>query len=206
MTFVVDCLNHTAQKELDYRTALEKMYGNTPNISMFRFRFWEPVWYFEPTAKYPAANFLQGRFVGITWDCGDSFTYKIWTTPNDVWEDGCELIRNIVRSRSKEQDGPWAEYKNEDIEFIRTKLTRGQKNKEKRAKKRKRRSEDETEENQQDPKRTVRFDVSHQAWTAELEEMGAEIPSLPQVNQPITAANGLLQPNPNPKTKSTDAI
>jgi hypothetical protein len=106
MTFVVECLNHTAQKELDYRTAMEKMYGNTPDISMFRFRFWEPVWYYEPTAKYPAANFLQGRFVGIAWNCGDSFTSKIWTTPNDVWEDGCKLIRNIVRSRSKKRDNP----------------------------------------------------------------------------------------------------
>jgi hypothetical protein len=83
MTFVVDCLNHTAQKELDYRTVMEKMYGNTPNMSI-RFCFWEPVWYFKPAAKYPAANFLQGRFVRIAWDCGDSFTYKIWTTPNDV--------------------------------------------------------------------------------------------------------------------------
>jgi hypothetical protein len=144
----------------------------------------------------------------IAWDCGDSFTYKIWTTLNDVWEDGCELIRSIVRSRSKEQDEPWAEYKNEDLEFTRTKLKeRGQKNKEKRAKKRKHRSEDETEEDQQDPRRTVRlFDVSHQAQSTEPEEMGAEIPNLPQVNQPITAANGLLQPNPNPKTNSTDAI
>jgi hypothetical protein len=173
MTLVVDCLNHTAQKDLECRTAMEKMYGNTPDISMFRFRFWEPVWYYyKPTAKYPAANILQGRFVGIAWDCGDSFTYKIWTTPNDVWEDGCELIRNIVRSRSKEQDEPWAEYKNEDLEFTRTKLTRGQKNKEERAKKRKRRSEDETEEDQQDPRRAVRFDVSHQARTTEPEEMG----------------------------------
>jgi hypothetical protein len=42
---------------------------------------------------------------------------------------------------------------------------RGQKKKEKRAKKHKRRSENETEEDQQDPKRTVGFDVSHQAWT-----------------------------------------
>jgi hypothetical protein len=84
MTFVIDCLNHTAQEELDYRTALEKMYGNTPDISMFRFVYWEPVWYFEPTAKYPAANFLQGQVVRIAWDCGDSLTYKIWTTPNDV--------------------------------------------------------------------------------------------------------------------------
>jgi hypothetical protein len=111
MMFVVDCLNHTAQKELDYRTAMEKMYGNTPDIFMFRFRFWETVWYFEPTAKSPASNFLQGRFVGIAWGCRDSFTCKIWTTPNNVWEDGCKLIRNIVRSRSKQQDEPWAEYK-----------------------------------------------------------------------------------------------
>jgi hypothetical protein len=49
-------------------------------------------------------------------------------------------------------------------------------------------------------------DVSYQAPTTEPEEMGAEIPNLPQVNQPITAANRLLQTNPNPKTNSTDAI
>jgi hypothetical protein len=36
--------------------------------------------------------------------------------------------------------------------------------------------------------------------------MGAEIPNLPQVNQPNTAANQLLQPNPNPKTNSMDPI
>jgi hypoxanthine phosphoribosyltransferase len=107
------------------------MYRNMPDISMFRFHSWEPVWYYKPAAKYPAANFLQGRFVEITLDYGVSFTYKIWTTPNDIWEDGCELIRKIVRSRSKEQDEPWAEYKKEDLELTRTKLTQGQKNKEK---------------------------------------------------------------------------
>jgi hypothetical protein len=30
--FIVDCLNHTAQKELDYRTAMEKMLAHTPDI------------------------------------------------------------------------------------------------------------------------------------------------------------------------------
>jgi hypothetical protein len=65
ITFFVDCLNHTAQKELDYRTAMKKMYGSTPDISMLRFRFWETVWYFKPAAKYPAANFLQGQFIWI---------------------------------------------------------------------------------------------------------------------------------------------
>jgi hypothetical protein len=62
------------------------------------------------------------------------------------------------------------------------------------------------EEDQQDPRRTVRFDESHQARTTKPEEMGAEIPNLPQVNQPSTTANKLLQPNPNPKTNSMDAI
>jgi hypothetical protein len=86
--FIVDCLNHTATKKLHWRTPKERHDGHTPDISMFRFRFWEPVWYYEPTAKYPAPNFLPGRFVGIAWDHGDALTYMIWTTPENVWEDG----------------------------------------------------------------------------------------------------------------------
>jgi hypothetical protein len=62
------------------------------------------------------------------------------------------------------------------------------------------------EEDQEDLRRTVRFDTSHQTRTAKPEEMGAERRDLPQVNQPSTAANQLLQPNTNPKTNSTDAI
>ena len=36
------------------------------------------------------------------------------------------------------------------------------------------------EEDEQDPRRTVQFNVSHQARTTEPEEMGAEIPNLPR--------------------------
>ena len=100
MYFIVDCLNCSAQKELGYRTAMEKMFGQTPDMSMFRFHFWEPIWYFEPTAKYPNSNFLPGRFVCIAWEHGNAFTYKIWTTPDNDWKKGCELIRNVVKSRS----------------------------------------------------------------------------------------------------------
>jgi hypothetical protein len=62
------------------------------------------------------------------------------------------------------------------------------------------------DEDQQDPRRTVRFDVSHQARTTEPEEIGEEITNLPQVNQPSTTATKLLHPNPNPRTNSTDEI
>jgi hypothetical protein len=71
---------------------MEVMRGHTPDISMFRFRFWEPVWYFEPTAKYPKPNFLPGRFVGIAWEHGDAFTYKIWTTPGKSIPNGNENL------------------------------------------------------------------------------------------------------------------
>jgi hypothetical protein len=75
--FIVECFNHTAHKGRDWRTPMEKLHGHTPDISMFRFVFWEPVWYYEPTAKFPQPNFLPGRFVGIAWDHGGALTYQI---------------------------------------------------------------------------------------------------------------------------------
>jgi hypothetical protein len=105
---------------------MEKMYGHTPDISMFRFRFWEPVWYYEPTAKYPAPNFLPGCFIGIAWDHGDAFTYKIWTTPNNNWKQGRELVRNVVRSRHLEKKEPVVSYQDEDLLFSKTQPSRTQ--------------------------------------------------------------------------------
>jgi Reverse transcriptase (RNA-dependent DNA polymerase) len=81
---------------------MEKLYGNTPDISMFRFTFWQPVRNYEPTAKYPTPNFLPRRFVGIAWNHGDAFTYKIWTCPDGDWAKGSELIRNVVKPRTAE--------------------------------------------------------------------------------------------------------
>jgi hypothetical protein len=82
---------------------------------MFRFKFWETVWYYEPTAKYPNPNFLPGRFAGIAWDHGDAFTYEVWTTPNDIWEDGQELVRNIVQSRLPTEIEPWGDYADDSL-------------------------------------------------------------------------------------------
>lgn len=96
---------------------MEVMRGHTPDISMFRFRFWEPVWYFEPTAKYPKPNFLPGRFVGIAWEHGDAFTYKIWTTPGNDWEQGRDLVRNVVRSRHYDDSEPKVSYGDSDLTF-----------------------------------------------------------------------------------------
>jgi hypothetical protein len=76
------------------------MYGNTLDISMFRFVFWQPVLFFEAIARYPSPNFLPGRFISIAWSHDDAFTYFVKLEPDGDWSKGQELIRNIVKPRS----------------------------------------------------------------------------------------------------------
>ena len=87
---------------------------------MFRFDFWSPVWYYEPTAKFPAPNFLPAMHIGIASEHGDHFTYKVWTTPNNRWEDGQELIRDIVTMRDHADMSPRVDYKDESLTLSRT--------------------------------------------------------------------------------------
>jgi hypothetical protein len=52
MMWVIDCLNHSAHKGLNWRTPIEKLNGWTPDISVFRFSFfWQAIYCYEPTAK-----------------------------------------------------------------------------------------------------------------------------------------------------------
>ena len=64
-------MNHSSVKSLDWKTPMEKLHGNPPDISMLRFGFWAPVWYYEPTAKSPAPNFLPARHLGMAFEHGD---------------------------------------------------------------------------------------------------------------------------------------
>ena len=94
---VIDCINVTAKKSLGWSTSSEILNGDTPDISAFRFHFWQPIEYFDPTAKYPDSMWKRGRFLGIAWDSSDQFTFKLWTEPDGNWKQGGELVRNIVR-------------------------------------------------------------------------------------------------------------
>ena len=86
---------------------------------MFRFEFWAPVWYYEPIAKFPALNFLPARHLGIASEHGDYFTYKVWTLPNNKWEDGCELVRDIVTMRQHADASPRFDYTDEALTMSR---------------------------------------------------------------------------------------
>jgi hypothetical protein len=154
---------------------MEKMFGQTPDMSMFRFHFWKPIWYFKPTAKYPNSNFLPGRFVCIAWEHGNAFTYRIWTTPDNDWKKGCKLIRNVVKSRSLTETEPRVDYNESSLVLAKTKVTRTQQRKATRSSKKKNRPREEPEDDDRNTKkRLVTFSDSLQVHNADPEETGAD--------------------------------
>ena len=108
-------MNHSSVKSLDWKTPMEKLHGKPTNISMFRFGFWAPVWYYQPTAKFLAPNFLPARHLGIASKHGDYFTYKVCTLPDYKWENGQELVRYIVTMRQHTDTSPRIDYTDEAL-------------------------------------------------------------------------------------------
>ena len=82
---------------------------------MFRFGFWDPVWYYEPTAKFPAPKFLPARHLGIASEHGDYFTYKVWNLLDNKWENERELVRYIVTMQQHTDTSPRIDYTDEAL-------------------------------------------------------------------------------------------
>ena len=80
----VDIRNHLASTKLKWRTPKVILTGETPDISVFRFHFWELIEYYDPTAKQPHDGWKKGRFLGIAWESGDGMTYKIEPISNSI--------------------------------------------------------------------------------------------------------------------------
>ena len=103
--YLCDCLNHSANAELNWRTPLEKLDGDTPDISVFRYKFWEPVWYLTNTNKFPQERrYLPGRFVGIAWTTGDNMCYRVWT--DEKGKEHREIHRSIILPRHPKENFP----------------------------------------------------------------------------------------------------
>ncbi len=83
--FIVDCLNHSSTESIGWRSPMELLHGDTPDISMFRFEFWQPVEVYDNPAPFPKPKLIDARFIGIAWHHGDALTYKVWTEPDGDW-------------------------------------------------------------------------------------------------------------------------
>ena len=99
---VVDCMNYTAKEPLGWKTPSEVLNGDTADISPFRFTFWQPIKFYD-TSSFPESRWTMGRFLGIAWDTGDQFTFKVWSEPNHDWTKGREFVRNVVRTRNESE-------------------------------------------------------------------------------------------------------
>ena len=67
--------NSLASRKLKWRTPHEKLTGETPDISVFRFHFWQDVEYFDPTQKTPHDGWCRAKFLCINDSAGDNMTY-----------------------------------------------------------------------------------------------------------------------------------
>ena len=86
-------LNHIATRKLGWKTPHECHFGDTPDLSVFQFLFYEQIHYLEPNASFPKPNMLP--CLGIARTTGDAFTCYVLTKS----EKGRDVIftRKVVR-------------------------------------------------------------------------------------------------------------
>ena len=101
-----------ARRTLGWRCAHECHFGDTPDISVFRFIFWCPVWYYAPSQSFPRSKMLPGRFVGIARNVGDAFCFLILTEPDDSTATRQVIARSVVRRRFPRESPPVVEETN----------------------------------------------------------------------------------------------
>ncbi|MGH3053473.1 MAG: hypothetical protein ACRDL7_00670, partial [Gaiellaceae bacterium] len=111
-----DIHNHTSNRKLGWRTPFEVNTGHTPDISMFRFYFWEPIWYLDPKIKAPLDRLKKARFLGLAHNSGDALTYYIETEKTDPESRNVILVRSVIKSRRK-YIGQTEEYINDNPQY-----------------------------------------------------------------------------------------
>ena len=95
--YLVDIHNITADETLGWATPWSKRRGETPDISAFlQFRFYERVYYHDPSQKFPGTKEKTGYWLGIADNVGDRFCYHILTTDTHR-----VIERSVVRSAEK---------------------------------------------------------------------------------------------------------
>ena len=96
--YLADINNHCATPFLNWRTPIEKRHGYTPDISAFlMYQFYEPV-YYRLNDNDKNSPELEGRWIGIDHDVGDTLSYKIYSPSKDT-----VVTRSLVRTADPER-------------------------------------------------------------------------------------------------------
>ena len=106
LEFVAHARTVLARRSIGWQTPHEKMFHETPDISMFRFPFYCPIWFYTPRATFPHQKMMPARFLGIERRAGNSFCFLIVTEPADESTNPQFLVRSVICRRFPQQDAP----------------------------------------------------------------------------------------------------
>jgi hypothetical protein len=102
-----DVHNHTALGSLGFRTPMEALSGETPDISVFRYYFWEPVWFLQvPGARQKEQRWVKGRFLGVAWSVGDNMCYEVAPDPGEDTSMQRMVCRSLIVPRATDENHP----------------------------------------------------------------------------------------------------
>ena len=87
LEWVADVMNHTAEESLGWKPPLQKLTGQTIDISiLLYFMFWDVVYVsrhddtqYHGQIGSEKSSEIRGRFVGFAWSVGHALTFKILT-------------------------------------------------------------------------------------------------------------------------------
>ena len=77
MEYLCSLNDYVARASIGNRFPYEAFWGETPDISMIHFKFWEPVYYRNWNKTASKVLMHPGRFMGFAWDVGDPMTFKV---------------------------------------------------------------------------------------------------------------------------------
>ena len=101
--FINETNGYLARQSLGWKTPNELLLGETGDISVFRFKWFQPVWYYAPDISYPEDKMLPGFVLGIAPTVGDGFSYTILPKKDykDIphYRNPTTIVRSVVRSR-----------------------------------------------------------------------------------------------------------
>ena len=114
-----------ARKKLGWCTGRQVLRGETQDISVIRFAWFQPVFYYDPRKSFPSNKMLPGFFLGIEPSVGDTFSFIIIPVKDtkDIPTNRLSvkpIVRSVVRSRDitiMEEDYPICEISADSIKI-----------------------------------------------------------------------------------------
>ena len=69
-----------SKSSLSGKSGYQMIYGETPDISQFRFLWFQPIWYYLPNVSFPQDKMEPRFFLDVADNTGAGFSYVILPT------------------------------------------------------------------------------------------------------------------------------